>query len=55
MENGKFLNIGPLDRKEYIIEQFHIKKEQNQNHIYVLRLSLVFHTLKKELSIEEPS
>ena len=51
MENGKFLNIGPLDRKEYIIEQFHIRKEQNQNHIYVLRLSLVFHTLKKELSI----
>ena len=55
MENGKFLNIGPLDRKEYIIEQFHIGKEQNQNHIYVLWLSLVFHTLKKELSIEELS
>ena len=27
MENGKFLNIGPLDRKEYIIKQFHIRKE----------------------------
>ena len=55
MENGKLLNMGPLGTNEYIIEQFHIRKEQDQNHIYVLRLSLVFHTLKKELSIEEPS
>ena len=55
MENGKFLNMGPLDTKEYIIEQFRIRKEQDQNYIYDLWLSPVFHTLKKELSIEEPS
>ena len=55
MENGKLLNMGLLDTKEYIIEQFHIRKEQDQNYIYDLRLSPVFHTLKKELSIEEPS
>ena len=55
MENGKLLNMGPLGMKEYIIEQFHIRKGQDQNHIYVLRLSPIFHTLKKELSIEEPS
>ena len=55
MENGKLLNMGPLDTKEYIIEQFHIRKEQEQNYIYDLWLSPVFHTLKKELSIEEPS
>ena len=55
MENGKLLNMGPLGMKEYIIEQFHKRKKQDQNHICVLRLSPVFHTLKKEQSIEEPS
>ena len=54
MENGKLLNMRPSDTKEYIIEQFHMRKEQDQNYIYDLRLSPVFHTLKKELSIEEP-
>ena len=48
MENGKLLNMGPLGTNEYIIEQFHIRKEQDQNHIYVLRLSPVFHTSEKE-------
>ena len=55
MENGKLLNMGPLGTEEYIIEQFHIRKEQDQNHIYILRLLPIFHTLKKELTIEEPS
>ena len=54
MENGKLLNMGPLDMKEYIIKQFHIRTEQDQYHIYVLRLSSVFHTSKKKWSIEEP-
>ena len=48
MENGKLLNMGPMGTKEYIIKQFHIRKGQDQNHIYVLWLSLVFHTSKKE-------
>ena len=26
-ESGKLLNMGPLGTKEYIIEQFHIRKE----------------------------
>ena len=54
MENGKLLNMGPLGTKEYIFEQFHIRKGQDQNHIYVLRLSPFFHTSKKKWSIEEP-
>ena len=44
MENGKLLNMGPLGMKENIIKQFHIRKEQDQNHIYVLRLLPIFHT-----------
>ena len=54
MENEKLLNMGPLDTKEYIIEQFHIRKEQDQNYIYDLRLSPVFHTLKKNYQLKNP-
>ena len=37
MENEKLLNMGPLGTNEYIIEQFHVRKGQDQNHINVLR------------------
>ena len=54
MENEKLLNMGPLGTNEYIIEQFHIRKGQDQNYINVLLLSPVSHTPKRTSQLKNP-
>ena len=49
MENGKLLNMGPMGTKEYIIKQFHIRKGQDQNHIYVFVIITSFSHFEKRI------